>query len=316
MGILEILKYYLYFLVVFFAVVGSYQEVMAKSSHINTAIRHYFGLTFFVEYTVADPNNLNSFEDEVAICDYQVVTPKIFFQEYVSKYRPCLFKNYGRQWPAYEKWTNESYLKEMAGEEIIYAEQQKDNRFAYFTEGAKRAYLTYGEFLDKFKEPNRKFHYYYSFEDPPGPLKNDIVNPPIMDSIFKYTQVTFWQGYGTLTKPHTDAMENMMCVFEGYKNFSIVAPHERKYVYAGYEGVPDNYSPVEFVNPDYDKWPDFKKAHLRTVHIAPGDCLYLPAYYWHQVGSSPGVSIGVATWYKTHHQAADFMQFAMQKHIV
>lgn len=45
-------------------------------------------------------------------------------------------------------------------------------------------------------------------------------------------------------------MENMMCVFEGYKNFTIVAPHEREYVYAGYNGVPDNYSPIEFVAPD------------------------------------------------------------------
>ena len=52
-------------------------------------------------------------------------------------------------------------------------------------------------------------------------------------------------------------------------------------MYAGYEGVPDNYSPVEFVNPDYKKWPLFKKAHVRSVYIAPGACLYLPAYYWH-----------------------------------
>jgi len=76
-------------------------------------------------------------------------------------------------------------------------------------------------------------------------------------------------------------MENMMCVFVGYKNFTIVAPHERIYVYAGYNGVPENYSPVEFVDPDYSLWPEFKKAHVRTVHIAPGDCLYMPAYYWH-----------------------------------
>ena len=72
-----------------------------------------------------------------------------------------------------------------------------------------------------------------------------------------------------------------MCVFVGYKNFTIVSPHERSYVYAGHIGVPDNYSPVEFVNPDYNKWPLFKKAHVKTAHIAPGDCLYMPAYFWH-----------------------------------
>jgi hypothetical protein len=39
----------------------------------------------------------------------------------------------------------------MAGDEVIYAERQHDNRFAYFTEGARRVYMTFGDFLDKFK---------------------------------------------------------------------------------------------------------------------------------------------------------------------
>jgi hypothetical protein len=142
-------------------------------------------------------------------------------------------------------------------------------------------YLTYGDFLDKFKETNRTVHYYYSFEDPPGPLKDDIINPPIMESLFNIKKITYWHGFGTLTKPHTDAMENMMCVFEGYKNFTIVSPLERMYVYPGYNGLPNNYSPIEFVSPDYEKWPEFKKARVKTVHIRRGDCLYLPAYWWH-----------------------------------
>jgi jumonji domain-containing protein 7 len=141
--------------------------------------------------------------------------------------------------------------------------------------------MTFGEFVDKFKEPNRTYHYYYSFEDPPGTLKDDIVNPPMMDGLFELKKVTYWHGHGTHTKPHTDAMENMMCVFEGYKNFTIVPPHDRDYVYPGYNGLPNNYSPIEFLTPDLEKYPNFAKARVRTVHIAPGDCLYMPAYWWH-----------------------------------
>ncbi len=199
------------------------EECYIKGTFMNRSIRHYFGLTYFVEYSVTDPLNL-PYDDEVPICDFREMTPKKFFNEYVSKERPCLFKDYGKTWPAFGKWSNETYLKETSGNEVIYAERQNDNRFAYFTEGAKRVYLTYGEFLDMFKVENRTYHYYYSFEDPPGPLKDDIVNPPIMDSLFAFEKVTYWHGYGTLTKPHTDAMENMMCVFEGYKNFTIVSP--------------------------------------------------------------------------------------------
>ena len=102
-----------------------------------------------------------------------------------------------------------------------------------------------------------------------------------MDALFDIDKVTYWHGYGTLTRPHTDAMENMMCVYEGYKNFTIVDPRDRKYLYIGTEGYPDNYSPVEVVAPDYDKYPLLRHARIKTGHIQKGDCMYIPAYYWH-----------------------------------
>ena len=198
-------------------------------------------------------------------------------------------------------WKNETYLKEVAGDEIIFAEKQTDNRFAYFTDGAKRVYLPFSEFLDAFKEPDRPYHYYYSFAEPPGKLNEDIELPAIMDELFLIDKVTYWHGHGTLTRPHTDAMENMMCVYEGYKNFTIVHPNDRQHIYCGTEGYPENYTPVEFYNPDYEKYPLMRNARIKMAHIKAGDCLYVPAYYWHQVGSSPGVSIGVATFFKTYH---------------
>jgi hypothetical protein len=281
----ELLTWYFKAALIITVLVASHQEVFTKGTQVGRSIRHYFGMQHFVEYTAemstfGQPAEM-PYDVEIPICDHRDMTPQKFFLEYVSQYRPCLFKDYAKLWPAYGKWQNETYLKEMAGEEVIYAERQHDNRFAYFTEGARRVYMTYGEFLEKFKEENRTAHYYYSFEDPPGPLKDDIVNPPIMDAVFALKKVTYWHGYGTLTKPHTDSMENMMCVLEGYKNFTVVPPYDRDLVYAGHNGLPDNYSPIEFVNPDYDRYPKFKEARIKTIHIAPGDCLYLPAYWWH-----------------------------------
>ena len=161
--------------------------------------------------------------------------------------------------------------------------------------------MTFDHFLDAFKDPNRTYHYYYSFSEPPGDLNNDYELPPIMDAMFEIDKVTYWHGYGTLTRPHTDAMENMNCVFEGYKNFSMAPTIDRKYLYIGTEGYPENYSPVEFVAPDYEKYPLLRHARIHTAHIAAGDCLYVPAYWWHQVASSPGISIGIASFFKTYH---------------
>lgn len=101
-----------------------------------------------------------------------------------------------------------------------------------------------------------------------------------MDALFELKKITYWHGFGTVSLPHTDTMENMMCLFEGYKNITLVSPYDRKFVYAGNNDLPSNYSPVEFVNTDYTKWPLFRYGRVKTVQILPGDCLYIPAYWW------------------------------------
>jgi hypothetical protein len=256
------------------------------------------------------------FDEEVPICDYRTMDTKEFFNEFVVKHRPCLFKEYGRLNAAYNNWQNETYLREKASDHIIYAERQTNNRFAYYTEGAKRVYMTFGDFLDKFQEENKTYHYYYSFENPPGEMMNDYTLPEIMTDLFDLGILTYWHGYGTITRPHTDSMENMMCVFEGYKVFWIVNTYDRGYIYSGYNGYPDNYSPVEFYDVDYDMWPLMKHARVQRAPIMPGDCLYVPAYWFHQVESAPGVSIGVASFFKTYHSGVDLMQSALQPRIL
>jgi hypoxia-inducible factor 1-alpha inhibitor (HIF hydroxylase) len=64
--------------------------------------------------------------------------------------------------------------------------------------------------------------------------------------------------------------------------------------------MPHNYSPVNFDNPDYDRYPMFKQAKVYKVHLQAGDCLFLPGLWWHQVASSPNECIAVSTWYHSN----------------
>lgn len=63
------------------------------------------------------------YDQEVFYCDYKEMTPKMFYNEHVRKGRPCIFKNYAKIQKAYHRWGNESYLRETAGDEIIWAER-------------------------------------------------------------------------------------------------------------------------------------------------------------------------------------------------
>jgi hypothetical protein len=47
----------------------------------------------------------------------------------------------------------------------------------------------------------------------------------------------------------------------------------------------DNVSPVNFWMPNMARYPMFANAHREAVHLAPGDCLFIPAfYYYHMQG--------------------------------
>ncbi|XP_063369865.1 bifunctional peptidase and (3S)-lysyl hydroxylase Jmjd7 [Cydia amplana] len=53
---------------------------------------------------------------------------------------------------------------------------------------------------------------------------------------------------------------------------------------------------VDPKQPDYKKYPQFKKAHKYSVSLEKGDCLYLPSLWFHHVTQSHGC-IAVNYWY-------------------
>lgn len=89
------MKIYFIALLVVLSLITLFEEAYVKGTGLNIAIRHYFGMTIFDDFAAADPLKL-TYDKTIPICDHEKMTPKIFFNEYVSKDRPCLFKGYGR----------------------------------------------------------------------------------------------------------------------------------------------------------------------------------------------------------------------------
>lgn len=106
---------------------------------------------------------------------------------------------------------------------------------------------------------------------------------------------------GNITPNHYDEQENFFAQIQGYKRFILFHPDqfENLYPYPVYHPH-DRQSQVDFDAPDYERFPNFKKAQGYEAIVGPGEVLYLPMYWWHQVESMEGRgnTISVNFWYR------------------
>jgi len=119
-------KIYTVIILVLFVVLGSYEELTSSNTMINKWVRAKLGHKDFHQFLANESREAEALlpvDTEVPECDYRNMTSKRFFNDYVKKNRPCLFKGYGRLQKAFHLWQNETYLVEQAGDEIIYAER-------------------------------------------------------------------------------------------------------------------------------------------------------------------------------------------------
>ena len=63
----------------------------------------------------------------------------------------------------------------------------------------------------------------------------------------------------------------------------MASPIFRKNLYVNMiDGVPDNASPVDFFHIDLNAYPLASFVNFTEVTLNPGDCMYVPAYYYLQ----------------------------------
>lgn len=100
---------------------------------------------------------------------------------------------------------------------------------------------------------------------------------------------------------HYDVDDNLHCVVAGGKRFLLYPPSSLPDVYLGALDASPAGAPTALVDPlrpDLRAYPRFAAAAARAqvAELAPGDALYLPAYWLHHV-ESRGVNVAVNYWW-------------------
>lgn len=136
-------------------------------------------------------------------------------------------------------------------------------------------------------------------------------------SEIKMPDINAWFGpKGTISPNHFDPKNNLLCqvflllllfffsiqinikiivlffskVF-GTKQIFLYPPEDADNLYP-FEGMLSNTGQADPLNPDYEKFPNFKKASGTMCYLGPGEMLFIPPGWWHHIVSlSPSFSI-------------------------
>ena len=104
---------------------------------------------------------------------------------------------------------------------------------------------------------------------------------------------SIWIGTRTRVAPHNDFPDNIACVAVGRRQFTVFPPDQFRNLYIGpIDNTPAGraISMVDIHNPDFDRFPNYREAlaAAQTAVLEPGDAIFIPSMWWHQVdGLSP-----------------------------
>lgn len=114
--------------------------------------------------------------------------------------------------------------------------------------------------------------------------------------------VSFWLGNRTRISAHYDFPDNIACVVAGRRRFTLFPPEQIGNLYVGpIDRTPSGQaiSLVDLANPDFERFPKFREAleSAQTHELEPGDAIFIPSMWWHNVESLSPFNLLVNYWW-------------------
>ncbi len=229
-----------------------------------------------------------------------------FKTDYLLKKKPVIISRSFR-WKALEKW-NPVYLKKiyqdkvvtltvfeptvnMPGSEIKLKLSEAIDLISNNTDKTKKYYLMQRSIHDEFPE-----------------LIPDIDMPKYADNNHKHT-INLWLGEKSInTKAHYDYSNNFLVQIWGRKRVRLFAPADTQHMHTysikdtvimgGVHHPAVQASKIADIDlVDLNEYPNIKLATPFEGILNPGELLYIPAGWWHEV-KSLDLSISINFWWK------------------
>jgi hypothetical protein len=129
------------------------------------------------------------------------------------------------------------------------------------------------------------------------PLTDPVfaANPPI---------VSLWIGNQTTAAAHYDLSNNIACCLVGRRRFTLFPPDQLDNLYPGpLDPTPGGQvvSLVDLNAPDFERFPRYRQAidAGQVAELEPGDALFYPALWWHNVEACASFNVMMNYWWNT-----------------
>jgi hypothetical protein len=108
-----------------------------------------------------------------------------------------------------------------------------------------------------------------------------------------------WIGGAVRTQTHNDRDHNLACVIAGRRRFLLFPPEQVANLYIGPFDNPPPLSLVDPDAPDLAKYPRYAEAFAsaRVAYLDPGDAIFIPKHWWHNVVSLGAYNAMVNYWW-------------------
>ena len=212
-----------------------------------------------------------------------------FMERYVLGCRPVVITDLARDWPAMQRWSLAEFKRRYgamsvqvqagrdadADYEVNKVRLRRDTNFASFLDRISASGPTNDEYLTANNELLRRAEF-VGLLDEVGPLPDYCKQDDLRRS------ASLWIGpAGTRTPLHHDTLMLLHTQIVGRKRWRFVSPLSSRWLYNDF----DVYSPVDFEALDLQRFPDAAKVKVLDVVVEPGETMFLPLAWWHQVTS-------------------------------
>lgn len=230
--------------------------------------------------------------ERIAACDEDE-----FVRDYIQPSLPVILTGVMQDWPARRRWSLEWLASEFGDRLVTVGDTQGGRLVIDRSSGIVQREMALGDYIERLASGDPGCYLLSSLAERLPELLADLRFDALVAKA-SWRSLRIWiSAPATRAALHHDLPENFLAQLTGRKRIILIHRRHGRNVYRHglFHGAP-NFCAVDAENPDYVRFPRFRGVERITVDLEPGEILYIPRLWWHQIHSLD-LSISVNQWF-------------------